>query len=108
MARTQVVAVVDSHAATPEEVARLLADGADTVEIVGATAGAETESVKAVAAAHPGRVRCAADASGAVPVTDDLAAMAVAAVLGCHEIRTRAVRAARRVVDVVAAIEGAR
>lgn len=105
MVRTQVVAVVDSHAATPEEVARLLADGADAVEIVDATAGAE--SVRAMAAAHPGRVRCVTNASGAAPVTDDLAAMAVAAVLGYGEIRTRRVRAARRVVDVVAAIEGA-
>ena len=75
MARTLVVAVVGADADAAEREG-LLALGADTVEVAATDDG----------------------------VIDDIAGLAVAAVRGAPAVRTRDVRAARRIVDVIAAI----
>ena len=72
--------------------ARLFADGADFVELDGVVLGHDLDLVTHALA--PG------------VTTDDLATMAVHAVLGVALIRTHDVQAARRVCDVVAAVRG--
>lgn len=54
---------------------------------------------------HIADVREIDPGSAQVLTTDDVATMAVAVVLGCRLIRTHDARAARRVCDVLAAVE---
>jgi dihydropteroate synthase len=90
--------VIDDRGQSPEDVRLeakcLVAQGADLVEHGGVVLDA---GLRAVTDELPPLVE-----------TDDVAAMAVSVVMGCRLIRTHQVRAARRVCDVLAAVERAR
>lgn len=72
----------------------LVADGADLVELDGVVLGADLREVAGDRPRAP------------IVTTDDLPTMAVHAALGPVVIRTHAVRAARRVCDVINAVRG--
>jgi hypothetical protein len=92
-----VMGVIDDRGQSPEDVRLeatcLVALGADLVDHAGFVLDA---GLRAVTGALPPLVE-----------TDDVAAMAVSVVMGCRLIRTHDVRAARRVCDVLAAVQDA-
>jgi hypothetical protein len=103
--RARVVGVLDGRSLDLPDlclaVEGLLAAGADTVDLDGVDDGDRAT----VARTLPGRVVTdQSELTGAV-TTSSVAAMAVAVVRGCRTIRTPDVRAARRVADVLAAVE---
>lgn len=105
--RPLVVGALEGHGApSPDDIRRLLDDGADIVEEAGLHL-----SDGVILAADLKEAAGMVKAGKPVMVTaNDLATMAVAVTIGCRLIRTTAghVRAARRVCDVVAAILAAR
>lgn len=99
--RALVMGVIDDRGLAPEdrrnEAQRLAAAGADLIEVGGVVLDVGLNEVPAqVAAELPPFV-----------ATDDVAEMAVSVVMGCRLIRTHDVRAARRVCDVLAAVQEA-
>lgn len=93
--RALVMGVIGDADRSPEdarrEAARLAADGADLVDWGGVVMDT---ALRAVTAELPELIE-----------TDEIATMAVSVVLGRRVIRTHNVRAARRVCDVLAAVQ---
>lgn len=79
----------------------LLAAGADKVD----AEGVNDEDRAALVRSLPGRVVTDQTEITDAVTTSSVAAMSVAVIKGCRTIRTPDVRAARRVADVLAAVE---
>jgi hypothetical protein len=98
--RALVIGLVDAGldgAALVEAAIELVRIGADLVEVPDPAAAARLRAAADLPVVGPGATHAS--------VADDVAALAVAVVGGARAVRTHDVRAARRVVDVIAAIE---
>ena len=97
--RALVIGVLDPALAGDDLVAaahRMVIAGADAIEVDGAGAVECVRAAVDVPVAAPGAVGSA--------ITDDAATMAVAIVGGARLVRTKDIRTARRVADVLAAV----